>query len=89
MKYNINKLKDVIGALNEVDVASNNIKEVDLSKQEDFVKDTFLHQDIKDNAGKVIITEEESAKLEIEKPEVFNYIRNFQEQIRNILKRNV
>jgi hypothetical protein len=84
----ISNLKNIAQAFKDIESLCNTKEEIDLTKQEDYVKDEFLHQDRKTSDGQ-IITEEESAKFEIEQPEIFNFIRNFQEKIREIIKRSI
>lgn len=61
-------------------------EEVDLKKFQDPVMGTFLHQDIFDADGKVIITEEESAEFERKHPEIFKYLQSIKSEAFRILE---
>lgn len=74
------ELDDVIKRLRTVSelVNSKNGKTIDLVKERIFTKEPFLHQDTED------MSEEESAEFERSNPELFNFLRAFDDQIRDL-----
>lgn len=51
---------------------------IDLAKEKTFVKGPFLHHDTEEKS------EEESAKFERNNPEMFNFLRSLDDQIRDL-----
>lgn len=74
------ELDDIIKILRKVSdlVGSKDGKSLDLAKERIFTTGTFLHQDTED------MSEEESAEFERSNPELFNFLRAFDEQIREL-----
>ena len=74
------EIDDIIKRLNKVAdlVNSKNGQTIDLAKERIFTKGIFLHQDTES------MSEEESAEFERENTELFNFLRAFDDQIRDI-----
>ena len=74
------ELDDVIKRLRTVSelVNSKNGKIIDLVKERIFTKEPFLHQDTED------MSDEESEEFERSNPELFNFLRAFDDQIRDL-----
>lgn len=72
----LRKLQTRQGVIDQLDGS-----EVDLKKTTTFVKGPYLHQDVRDEEGNIIMTEKESAQFEKDNPELFNYLRNLKSQI--------
>ena len=76
----MNEIDDVIKKFSKV---SNLVREkdgqvIDLSREQTFVKGLFLHQDTDG------MSEEKSAEFERENKELFNFLLDFNDQIREI-----
>ena len=74
------ELDDVIKRLRMASelVERRNGQTIDLVKERIFTKEPFLHQATED------MSEEESAKFERDNPELFNFLRAFDDQIRDL-----
>lgn len=55
--------------------------EVDLEHTSSFTPGPYLHQDVRDPQGDIIMSEEESAKFEQDNPEVFRFLRDIKSRI--------
>lgn len=55
--------------------------EFDLKSSKTFVPGPFLHQDVKDKDGDVVVTEKESAKFEKDNQELFNMLRHLKTMV--------
>lgn len=51
------------------------------NKNSDFVPGPFLHQNVKDEDGNLIMSEEESAQFEVDNPELFNFLRGINRKV--------
>ena len=61
------------------------IVEID-PKNSGFVPGSFLHQDMKDEDGNIVITEKESAQFEVDNPDIFNFLRNINHRVNSSLE---
>ena len=77
----LDKLKNLV---NKLEVRNSTVQAMDgevVDQNKSFVPGPYLHQNVVDDNGKIILTEEESAKLERDNPELFNAIRNLKVRI--------
>lgn len=74
------ELKDIIKRLNRITdlVKEKDGQVIDLVKEKTFVKGFFLHQDTEE------MSEEKSAAFERGNPELFNFLRAFDDKMREV-----
>lgn len=70
------KLQTRQGVIDEMNGAK-----IDLKKTSTFVKGPYLHQDVKDGDGNLLMSERESAQFELDNPELFNYLRDIKSRL--------